>query len=431
MSQFPRTLFVTPGAFNHLTGTGITFSNLFKGWPKERLATIHNDPVPTAEDVCDHYFVLDRPEIDLFAPLRLVRALTAPHVNGVDAAVFSAPPPGKGGIVMRMKGDSAPHRVRISPALERFVTDFRPDLLFSVLGTNAYMTLTAALHQRFRVPLVIHMMDDYPSSHYRRGLFAPLERARMRNLLTRNFRAATIRMGICADMCATFAQRYGRSFVSFHNCVDIDRWLPLFRSSCAVAAARPRLVYFGSVLPNAQHTSLADLCRSVARLNEAGTAVDFDIMTPLVAAAPYRSALAVHEAIRLVEPTQDDGQYFATLAGADALALPVNFDADTIRYIRYSMPTKVPSYMASGTPVLVYGPSGVAQVDYAKREGWGHVVSERDPAALDRSLRRILTDRELRERLRLRAQALARANHDAVLVRAKFQDVLKAAAWAA
>jgi hypothetical protein len=86
--------------------------------------------------------------------------------------------------------------------------------------------------------------------------------------------------------------------------------------------------------------------------------------------------------------------------------------------------------MASGTPILVYGPRGVAQVDYAAREGWGHVISDRDSAGLDLGFRRILSDGPLRESLRVRAQALAAANHDSTQVRARFHDALKAAAWA-
>jgi glycosyltransferase involved in cell wall biosynthesis len=92
------------------------------------------------------------------------------------------------------------------------------------------------------------------------------------------------------------------------------------------------------------------------------------------------------------------------------------------------MPTKVPAYLASGTPTLVYGPAGVAQVDYAAREGWGLVVNERAPAALDQALHRILRDDGLRETLHRRAQALAREHHDTTRVRAKFQDALKQAA---
>src|SRR3984957_20744753 len=124
-----------------------------------------------------------------------------------------------------------------------------------------------------------------------------------------------------------------------------------------------------------------------------------------------------HPAMLLIEPTPEYRVFFSTLASAYALVLPINYDAETVDFIRYSMPTKVPAYMASGTPILVYGPRGVAQVDYAAREGWGHVVCERDPASLDSGVRRILADAALRESLRRRAQALASANHDSTRVR--------------
>jgi glycosyltransferase involved in cell wall biosynthesis len=216
--------------------------------------------------------------------------------------------------------------------------------------------------------------------------------------------------------------------VPFQNCVDVERWRPVVRTDGAVKGKPSRVLYFGSVFANAQLGSLVDLCRSVARLNADGMPLELEIASPAPQLAAHRDALAIHPAIRLVHPTQDDREYFATLATADALVLPINYDAETVDYIRYSMPTKVPAYLASGTPILVYGPAGVAQVDYAARDGWGHVVCERDPAALDKAVRRILTDKPLRESLRLRAQALASVNHDSVRVRAKFQDALKAAA---
>jgi glycosyltransferase involved in cell wall biosynthesis len=430
-TEYPRVLFVTPNAFNHFTGGGITFSNLFRGWPKDCLATVHNDEVPTTDDVCDRYFVVGRAEMDLFAPLRVVRALVKrrAHAGGAENRGATAPP-GRGGIVARLQGDSAPQRVRLTVALDRWIADFRPELLYTILGSNAFMALTAAIRRRFNLPMVVHMMDDFPTSNYRRGAFAPIERALMRRLLADNFRAATARMGICADMCTAFSQRYGHPFVPFQNCVDVERWRPLVRTGSAVVGSTVRLLYYGSVFANAQLESLADLCRSVARLSEGGMPITFEIAAPAWQVAPYRGALAIHKAISLVEPTEDDREYFAALAAADVLVLPVNYDAETVDYIRYSMPTKVPAYMASGTPILVYGPRGVAQADYAGRDGWGHVVSERDPQALDEALRRILSDGALRETLRLRAQALASANHDSVQVRTKFQEALKSAARA-
>jgi glycosyltransferase involved in cell wall biosynthesis len=435
-NEFPRVLFVTPAAFNHLTGGGVTFSNLFSGWPTDRIATVHNDTVPTSDDVCARYYVLGRAEIDLFAPLRVVRALRDREVKAKFKAAGGAAG-GAGstvragaGLIARVQGDSAPQRVRLTGALERWIADFKPDLLYTLLGSNAFMELTTAVRRTFALPTVIHMMDDFPTINYRRGAFARYERGRMEKLLAENFAAATTCMGICAEMCAAFSQRYGRPFVPFQNCVDVERWRPVVRTDGAVRGAPPRVLYFGSVFANAQLASLVDLCRSIARLNADGVPVGFDIASPASQIAAHRGDLMVHPAIRLIEPTRDDREFFATLAAADALVLPINYDAATVDFIRYSMPTKVPAYMASGTPILVYGPRGVAQVDYAAREGWGHVVYERDDAALDSGVRRILADAPLRESLRTRAQALASANHDSVRVRNEFQAALKAAAQA-
>src|SRR6202035_124025 len=111
MSEFPRVLFVTPAAFNHLTGGGVTFSNLFAGWPKDRIATAHNDMVPTSHDVCDRYFVLGRAEIDLFAPLRIARAIRDRRAKPqMQSAGSGATPVGSPGLIGRIQGDSAPQR---------------------------------------------------------------------------------------------------------------------------------------------------------------------------------------------------------------------------------------------------------------------------------------------------------------------------------
>ena len=58
------------------------------------------------------------------------------------------------------------------------------------------------------------------------------------------------------------------------------------------------------------------------------------------------------------------------LAGADVLVLAYNFDEDSLRYIRLSMPNKLPEYLASGAPVLAVGPRAANGIDYVCREAW-------------------------------------------------------------
>src|SRR5207253_6847317 len=119
-----------------------------------------------------------------------------------------------------------------------------------------------------------------------------------------------------------------------------------------------------------------------------------------------------------------DAGFIQALQSAAALLLPVNFDDESVDFIRYSMPTKVPAYLASGTPIVVYGPPNVAQIEYASQEGWAHVVTEQDITALSAAMDRILHDDALRDRVSTRALDLARRNHALPVVREAFQNAI-------
>ncbi len=435
MSAHPRVLFVTPHAFNALTGGGITFSNLFRGWPRDRLATVHNDPVPTTDDVCARYYRLGADEIDLAPPLAWARRLrragrrdeTADGQAGA-AAQAPASDPARGGLLRGLLGDSVPERARLTPTLEDWIAAFRPEVLYTILGSNALMTLIERIRRRFDLPLVVHFMDDWPSQAHRRGLCAPVMRRRMDRLVRRLTTEAAVAMGISPAMCECFAARYGRPFVSFQNTVDLAHWDAHFRRDAAAGGPPFDLLYVGSVFANAQLDSLLDAAAAVEAAAGEGLDVRLSIASPPFLIEPHAARFAAFPRTRILPPITDDAAFFRRIAAADALLLPTNFDADSVGFIRYSMPTKVPAYLASGTPVLVYGPAETAQVAYARAAGWGEVIAERSLERLKQGLRRIMTDRDRRETLFRNAQAAARENHDAARVRARFRAALAEAA---
>jgi glycosyltransferase involved in cell wall biosynthesis len=269
-------------------------------------------------------------------------------------------------------------------------------------------------------------MDDWQSAIYRGGLLSVIERRRMRRLIATLVEAASLRLAIGDGMAREYSARFGRPFLPFQNTIDAARWSALAKRD--LTPGEPlRLLYAGSVLGFAQADSLVACCEAVAALRRDGLAIALDIYSPPEQLAPLRARLACDEAIRLHDVIADDETYFRTLAAADILLLPVNFDPHSVRYIRLSMPTKVPSYLVSGTPVLVYGPAETTQVAYARDTGWGHVVDRPDPALLRAAIRRLASDRPLRETLSATARRVAADRHDAAVVRVGFQAALTAA----
>jgi glycosyltransferase involved in cell wall biosynthesis len=431
MSGIPaRVLFLTPAAFNKVSGGGITFSNLFAGWPLNAIATIHNDPVPVTGDVCNHYYRLGEREIHRWGWLRHV-PLGKPSAAINDSP---APPPSRGrvfSVLKRVKtwvfGDGIPETACLTPELEAWVATFRPTVLYTILGSNALMELAEQLRVRFRLPLVVHIMDDWVSVLYRGGLLSPWQRRKKERLFQHLLDVAAARFAICDDMAEAYRRRYGQPFLSFQNAIDVKRW-QRYEKDPRIVNHPVRVAYIGSILPFAQLDSLADCCRAIQALADEGFSIDMEIYSPAWLAGQYRTQLVVGSAITLHDTLSDDTTFFDTLHAVDILVLPVNFDQYTIEFIRYSMPTKVPAYLTVGTPILAYGPADVAQVSYAAAAGWGMTVTERDAGQLQQAFKRLASDISLRSELAGRARATAAARHDAQVVRAEFQAALADAA---
>jgi glycosyltransferase involved in cell wall biosynthesis len=112
---------------------------------------------------------------------------------------------------------------------------------------------------------------------------------------------------------------------------------------------------------------------------------------------------------------------------ADLLVLPVNFDRASRRFIQYSMPAKIAAYLASGTPLLVYGPADVPPVCYAREHGVAVIVDVQSPRVLAQAIAKVLGDEQLRARLTARAVTLARERHDIGSVLSRFEDCVRRA----
>lgn len=429
VDSLPRVLFVTPCAFNRRTGGGVTFSNLFAGWPKDRLATVTSDRHPVSRDVCERFRFLDDSEIGPIPPLDLLRRSTRGKVISAEAwtATMSSPsiPRRLGRHLIGPAG--LPDRGRLSGSLEDWIAEFRPEVLYTILGSIGYLELVEQISDTFSLSPVIHLMDEGVTEPRQHGLFGRYIRRRytggFRSLIART----SARIAICDEMAAVYESRFGMPFDSIQNAIDVERFArPASRSLDVGQTAR--LVYVGSVLPHAQLRSLARVADTVARLRTAGRQVTLDIFTPRELLGPAIEGFEALEGVAVHETLTDDREFFETLISADGLILPVNFDRPSIHFIGLSMPTKVPAYLTSGTPVLVFGPAGVAQIEYARTAGWGLVVDRPDSGLLERGIERLLDDAPLRRSLSAAALAGARQRHDIAVVRTRFRTILTRAA---
>lgn len=443
--RYPRVLIVGYN-FDLVTGGGITLSNLFDGWPRERLAVADFHPCETNPALCARQYILGADEERWVWPVRALRRgnrrpsipdrdLTMPRVSKTAAAPPVTRVPTASSVaraaafstVRWLGGVGVLCSLATSSGLLRWSADVRPDLIYTWLNSLAMIRLVTQLADALSLPIALHIMDDWPSIAFESGLLAP----RFRAETDRSFRAIVARasgtLAISQRMAQVYEARYGQRWEVFHNPVDIPRWARARRASWSRSGTF-KIVYAGRVGLGIG-PSLVDVCRAVQTLRQRGLDLALEIFTPSEPAA-RAYALASFDGVAVHSAIPDD-DIPAVLARADLLVLPYDFAGKAAAFACLSYPTKAPAYMATGVPTLVYAPEEHALALDARDRGWAWVVDKPGAEGLLVAIERLAGDEDLRRSLAQRAFATCEREHDARVVRERFRDALERAAHAA
>lgn len=315
------------------------------------------------------------------------------------------------------EGTSSPSKV------EEAIRDFSPELILyrPVPDAPHLHALAMNMIDRYRVPLVTWIMDDWPTRLQREDSdqYAALD-ADLRALLD----ASADRLSICDAMSVAFGERYGVPFRAFANGVYPKAW-PRPRT-------RPpgpfRLRYGGSLADNMTLQSVVRLAQAAEELAEEGTDIVFEIKT-----RPDWARLAAKHFKGLERTEFITGdliyeEYASWLSDADAVVIAYNFDERSIDYVRYSMANKLPECFASGAVVFAHGPKDVATIDYIAKTDAAVVVAEPDVEALKKELRTLAENPFLRLDYAVRAQAYIFSRHRLDRLQSDLRTVLMEAA---
>jgi glycosyltransferase involved in cell wall biosynthesis len=430
--DYPKVLIIGQ-EFGSVRGGQITLSNLFHGWPAGRLADVSSTHEYFCDDsICKLNYNLGSDEdrwtwpLSLFERTGKISGPVSAHDNLVKVEQNNTELNQR--ISRRMfyamiKFLGINHMLRsyhLSPKLNAWVNDFGPDVIYTQLSSLPIIHLVSSLVSATGAPLVIHIMDDWPSTVYSSGLFSPVVRrmtdAGFRSLLGK----ASLRLGICDAMCRAYEKRYQFPFVPFHNPVDMSVWSGIARKDWRVGEPfrmqwRGRLAYYSD-------PSLLEVCDLVSELTAEGHRIQLDIYTPDISDEVKKKF--ERPGCVLVHPAGSLSSYPGELVKADLLLLAFAFDKRSIQFIRYSMSTKMAEYMASGVPILIYAPRELAMVEYLIEEKCSYAVAKHDQEILKEAIMRLSSETDLREELSQRAQKVAAKKYDAQAIRSAFKEVL-------
>jgi hypothetical protein len=390
-------------------------SNLFSGWPKDQLAIVDLDLDDHDKSICVNRFQIRRNSRP-----------TAPQPLSTSMGWRRT-------LVTKLGLSSGIKPIVITQELRNFIREFRPDIIYTQASQLALINLSLQLQTLTRASITFHVMDDFRFTAHRQGLLGWLLHRIFRHRLKVLVDVSSCNLVISASMAEEFSKYYKKPFFPFHNPVA---WGQLHAANLSeqpsLSLSNPvRFCYSGRLGIGVTQT-LIQLCEIFRQLNSQKVRFELtfsinpnqiDLATSSFSRFQNESWLRIHAApTGLLELVR-------FLRTNHALLHPVDFDNESVRYLRHSMPTKLPLYFATGVPVLAIGPSTVYSIELCKRNEMAVICTSADHGDIARtveSFEDVDVYQNYFDRAR-RAMRYCEENFDDKVVRNNFLNTIAAA----
>jgi glycosyltransferase involved in cell wall biosynthesis len=418
--------------FNNNTGGGITISNLFSGWDREKIAVTCTaylllDNIDT--EVCNTYYQLGYKEYKWRFPFNYLQrkypsGLIKFDQNRIqDLRIVKSRLRVK--LIMNFLNPVLEYfglyhyiiKTELSEDICKWLNEFKPDVIYAQTATRDGILFCQAVYSYLKKPLIFHMMDDWPSTISGRGILKNYWQRKIDSEFRALLDKASVLMSISNEMANEYKIRYKRDFITFHNTIDLEFWKQNQKRNYELSED-PTILYAGRIGLGIE-SSLELIVKAIEQVNkEFKISIKFILQTQDCPRWIDNYKNVVHNDF---VSYNDLPKVFSQ---ADFLLLPYDFTPKSIKYIRYSMPTKAPEYMVSGTPIIIFAPEVTAIVKYAKKDEWAKVITENKISEIAESIKQLIKSKELRQQIGKNAIRTAEKNHSSTEVKNQFQEVI-------
>jgi len=422
--NYPKVLIVASSNFNSYTGTGILLKNLFRNWPKENLALIHYDSYSEKfndNSICSYCYGLGTDEKRFIWPLSILGKKH--HKKQTEAKTFTVTGNRRlyNFLINILGGEEIIKKYIVSPTIIQWIEHFSPKIMYCHISSLNHVNFVKKLHSMFNISVAIHIMDDWFNVLYKKGLFSPI----LRYLFFKQFKQllsiTSLRMGIGQKMCDHYQQKFNYSFIPFSNPIEINKWS---RYISKKTNNNPFQIVYAGTINSKNFSGLRIFTEIIEELNSQWKRIYFKIYTFQPRLEYYRSLYEKPPFVIMDEAPDNDDDMASILGEADLLFIPADFTKRSIERMRYSIFAKISAYMASGTPILFFGPPEIASVEYAMKENWAYVINKNDRSILRKGLIELMSNSNLLDMLTKNAKKIVKRDFEASNITESFRNTL-------
>ncbi len=402
-----KILIISHNCFSAHQNMGRTFLSLFSGFEPGELCQLYIFPSLPDKAACGScYRVTDKDILTCLRPGgeiddRRISPENRLFEREADRALYQDP--ANSSPARRLLRDAAWKLARWNNGnLRRWLDRERPDCIFVAPGyAKLIYDVALDIAEARDLPIVTYLCDDHyfltPPGGITGRLYHRLLRRKMDQLLARTAHLVTI----TPEMEARYA--------GFHVPTTT-----IMTGSGIVAGDRPRvaarpesLCYFGN-LSCGRHRGLAQVGRELDRINEE---LGAKFLLKIYTGEQNGDILSAFRGIRSIRLMGFlTGEAFSrALEGAPLLLHVEDMDGESADRVKDSLSTKIADSLASGIPLVAYGPKGIASMEHLLRNHCA--LAATSEGELGQVLRMAFLDGAARERAAVNGLRTAKRCH--------------------
>lgn len=409
--KYPRVLVVSHEVFSRNTSMGRTMASYFKGWDDDCLAQLYiHSEVPTSS-VCRNYYkytdvdallsLIDRKRVGKVidtVELERTDATDTGYLKGVYTLGSRKKP-----ITYILRDWMWKHSTWHSDHLMEWVKRFDPQVIFYAAGDYIFSNeIARSLSVELDVPLVTCCMDDYYI--FNKNHESRLGRKRQEdfmNSVSKLIERSSIVFTISELMAEAYSKLFGKECKVLHTASS-------FRHTDNTEVNKSGISYLGG-LGYDRNKQLVRIGRMLKEMTDGVIPDHIDVYSgdsdpSLTSCLIPENGICFHGSISSDEVSR-------VIENSIAVVHTESFDETDKQMVKYSVSTKIPDSLSSGTCLLAYGPRVVASIRYLESHNCAFVAESE--SELKDCINSIFHNEALRNKVVERALRVAVMNHNA------------------
>lgn len=413
-TRYPKILLVNNSSRLTKNATGITLNSIFSNWPSENIMEISCTSRPEKSGANNiKIYSLSKKNYPAFLLMRskLFNKINETSKRDVLISKKKLEKHGK----FKYFINSIKKNIRtiliayfdIMPLfnpleLTQIALKYNPDFIYTMGGSIISMKLTLFFANKCKKPIVIHFMDNWQDTLYNEFFLTKPCHIMSQKLLKNIYSKTKVALTISNAMATEYSNRWGVKHVPLMNTVSIISDKPNVYISKDIT-----ITYTGG-LHLSRWESLLDLGDVIEDYNNK---YEINIILNIYTSDNDRRLYKhlFNEKFVIFNDYVEHGQIRNVYSKSDILIHIESFSSKFEKFVKYSMSTKIPEYMASGKPLLVYAPEDYAVSSYIRNYQAGLAVKNKEE--LQEKLIKLITNCEFRYHFANNAIKLVKSNH--------------------